>query len=72
MAVANPAQITLPAIPAIPRRAWPGLALLGLAVYLIGFDQGALVDPIVRAISSSPLVHEFVHDGRHLLGFPCH
>jgi len=72
MAVANPAEITFPAIPAIPRRAWPLLAVFGVAVYLIGFDQGALVDPIVRAITSSPLVHEFVHDGRHLLGFPCH
>ena len=72
MAVANPAQISIPAIPAIPRRAWPVLALFGLGVYLIGFDQGALVDPIVRAISNSPILHEFVHDGRHLLGFPCH
>ena len=70
--MANPGQITIPAIPAIPRLAWPIVALLAFAVYLVGFDQGALVDPIIRAISSSPLLHEFVHDGRHLLGFPCH
>ncbi|WP_407939504.1 CbtB domain-containing protein [Nocardia terrae] len=38
-----------------------------LAIYFIGFDQGA-----VSIFGSDMHVHEFVHDGRHLLGFPCH
>ena len=42
-----------------------GLLLL-LAVYFVGAEQGAT--SIVRGM----YVHEFVHDGRHLLGFPCH
>ena len=41
------------------------LALLGL--YFVGVDQGA-----VSLFGSDSHVHEFVHDARHLLGFPCH
>jgi len=48
---------------------WPwalfGLALVALA-YFVGADQGA------TSIASGNLIHEWVHDGRHLLGFPCH
>jgi hypothetical protein len=51
------------------REIWPwglfGLALLSL-VYFVGADQGA------TSIFSGTVIHEFVHDGRHLLGFPCH
>ena len=35
-------------------------------LYFVGSEQGAL------ALFSGDVVHEFVHDGRHLLGFPCH
>jgi len=72
MALANPAQSSIPVVPAIPRWAWPLLGLFLAAVYLVGFDQGAVVDPVVGAISRSPYLHEFIHDGRHLLSFPCH
>ena len=41
------------------------LALLTL--YFVGVDQGA-----VSLFGSDTHVHEFVHDARHLLGFPCH
>ena len=43
-----------------------GVVLLALlTLYLVGFDQGA--------ISRSGLyMHELMHDGRHLLGLPCH
>jgi Probable cobalt transporter subunit (CbtB) len=37
-----------------------------VAIYFIGAEQGAV------ALISGNFVHEFVHDGRHLLGFPCH
>ncbi|CDO11081.1 CbtB-domain containing protein [Mycolicibacterium cosmeticum] len=44
------------------------LALLALIVYyFVGYDQGA-----VSVFGSDTHVHEFVHDARHLLGFPCH
>ena len=42
-----------------------GLILL-LAIYFVGAEQGA------TSLISGMYVHEFVHDGRHLLGFPCH
>jgi hypothetical protein len=41
-------------------------ALLLLAIYFIGAEEGA------TSIIHGMYVHEFVHDGRHLLGFPCH
>lgn len=45
-----------------------GAAVLALlAYYFIGVDQGPL-----SLFGSNMMVHEFVHDARHLLGFPCH
>jgi hypothetical protein len=41
-------------------------ALLLLVLYFVGAEEGAL------SLFSGSTVHEFVHDGRHLLGFPCH
>jgi len=42
-----------------------GLVLL-LALYFVGAEEGA------TSIFPGMYIHEFVHDGRHLLGFPCH
>ncbi|MGN2641998.1 CbtB domain-containing protein [Nocardia takedensis] len=43
-----------------------GVVLLALlALYLVGFDQGAIS-------RSGMFLHELMHDGRHLLGVPCH
>jgi hypothetical protein len=45
---------------------WAALAVpLLLALYLTGFDQGAVSQ-------AGGLLHELMHDGRHLLGVPCH
>jgi putative cobalt transporter subunit CbtB len=41
-------------------------AVLFVLYYLVGAEQGA------TSMLSGTWVHEFVHDGRHLLGFPCH
>jgi len=43
-----------------------GGLMLALGIYFIGVEEGA------AALFNSAYVHEFVHDGRHLLGFPCH
>lgn len=40
-------------------------ALALLTLYLAGFDQGAIS-------RSGMYLHELMHDGRHLLGLPCH
>ncbi|MEW5809656.1 MAG: CbtB-domain containing protein [Actinomycetota bacterium] len=42
-------------------------ALALIAYYFLGYDQGA-----VSVFGSDTHVHEFLHDARHLLGFPCH
>lgn len=49
----------------LPWAIFVGLILL-LAIYFVGAEQGA------TSLVSGKYVHEFVHDGRHLLGFPCH
>jgi hypothetical protein len=38
-----------------------------IAYYFVGYDQGA-----VSVFGSDTHIHEFLHDARHLLGFPCH
>ncbi len=43
-----------------------GIVLALLLLYFVGAEQGA------TALVAGHGVHEFVHDGRHLLGFPCH
>lgn len=49
----------------IPWMTFFGLLLLML-LYFVGAEQGA------TSLVQGSMVHEFVHDGRHLLGFPCH
>ena len=46
-----------------------GLTLLAavLAYYFIGVDEG-----MTSVFGKTLVVHEWVHDARHLLGFPCH
>ncbi|MFD7154135.1 CbtB-domain containing protein [Kribbella sp. NPDC059898] len=45
-----------------------GTAFLAfLAYYFIGVDQGAY-----SIFGKDMHIHEFVHDARHFLGFPCH
>ncbi|SEH12839.1 CbtB domain-containing protein [Thermoleophilum album] len=63
----TPRVETPPAIALAELRPWLlfGLALL-LLVYFVGFDEGA------TALTPGRFVHELVHDGRHLLAFPCH
>jgi hypothetical protein len=40
--------------------------LLVVAMYFVGAEQGA------TSLIAGNAVHEWTHDGRHLLGFPCH
>lgn len=40
--------------------------LLMVLTYFVGAEQGAL------SLFGGTYMHELVHDGRHLLGFPCH
>jgi hypothetical protein len=60
--------VSIPAIPLrelFPYAVFGGLVML-LAIYFVGAEQGA------TSLVHGRTVHEFLHDGRHLLGFPCH
>lgn len=42
--------------------------LLALAAYyFVGVDEG-----MTSVFGKTTVIHEWVHDSRHLLGFPCH
>ncbi len=61
-------EIEIPSIPLGQIAPWAlfyGLIAV-LAIFFISADQGAV------SIPAGTLIHEFVHDGRHLLGYPCH
>lgn len=69
--MAHAIAVPIPASPSIPVREiapWAALAgvLAVVLVYFTGVEQGAL------SLLSNQNVHEFVHDARHLAGFPCH
>jgi hypothetical protein len=60
-----PLQIAIPVSKIVPWAIF-GVVIMGLAYYFVGAEQGA------TSIFNGMGVHEFVHDARHLLGFPCH
>jgi Probable cobalt transporter subunit (CbtB) len=57
--------VAIPVREILPWAIFGGLLLM-LGLYFVGAEQGA------TALFSGAYLHEFVHDGRHLLGFPCH
>jgi hypothetical protein len=82
MATYSPSDIpTVP--PPVSARAWRAPIALPVSVgawwlvatvlfslllyYFVGIDQGAL-----SVFGNDMHVHEFAHDGRHFLAFPCH
>lgn len=65
-ATSTPTPLVLPLRQAIM---WVvGTLLVAFAAYyVIGVEQGA-----VSLLGGNEDVHEFLHDPRHFLGFPCH
>ncbi|TPN75993.1 CbtB-domain containing protein [Mesorhizobium sp. CU2] len=57
--------VAIPVRELLPWAIFAGLLLM-LMIYFVGAEEGAT--SLIRGTA----VHEFVHDGRHLLGFPCH
>ena len=49
----------------LPWLVFAGL-LLGVAIYFVSAEEGA------TALIAGNAIHEWTHDGRHVLGFPCH
>ena len=61
-----------PGVVVAPIPGWVLVALLvvaALALWLVTFDNGQLTGALARG---DLFFHEFFHDGRHLLGVPCH
>ncbi|MCG7528698.1 CbtB-domain containing protein [Streptomyces sp. OfavH-34-F] len=67
---AAPATGASPITPISPKALAPWAVFFGILMlvllYFVGAEQGA------TSLISGAGVHEWVHDGRHLLGFPCH
>jgi hypothetical protein len=57
--------VVIPVRQILPWAIFGGLLAL-LAIYFVGAEQGA------TSIVSGMYIHEFVHDGRHFMAFPCH
>ncbi|MCW2809784.1 MAG: hypothetical protein JWP61_242 [Friedmanniella sp.] len=63
-----PAPLALPVFSlrqVLPWLAFAALLLLA-GMYFLAAEQGAV------SVFAGNAVHEWTHDGRHLLGFPCH
>lgn len=57
----------------VPVWSWVAAALLLLALFALLSASGALLVPVVgQAGDAADYLHEFFHDGRHLLAVPCH
>ncbi|MCW2867402.1 MAG: hypothetical protein JWR20_1590 [Marmoricola sp.] len=58
----------LPTVPLAQLAPWAALfgLLAVLTLFFVGAEQGAV------SVFSGTWIHEFAHDGRHLLAFPCH
>ena len=65
--VATPV-IEIPSIPITQLAPWAAFVFLiaAIVLFFISADQG------IVSIPSGNAIHEWVHDGRHLLGYPCH
>jgi hypothetical protein len=64
------APVAVVAPPFSPAQVLPWLLfaalLLLVGMYFVSAEQGA------TSLLSGTAIHEWTHDGRHLLGFPCH
>lgn len=57
----------------LPIWSWLAASLLLLAYFTIMSSSGDLITPFAGNLAgAADYLHEFAHDGRHLLGVPCH
>ncbi len=61
----QPVPLRIPVREILPWMIFGGVLAL-ILIYFVGVEQGA------ASMIGGHNMHEFVHDGRHLLGFPCH
>ncbi|MDP8953273.1 MAG: CbtB-domain containing protein [Actinomycetota bacterium] len=52
---------------------WVAMTLLLAMLFVLLSASGELLAPLLGQVAGvSDYLHEFAHDGRHLLGVPCH
>ena len=57
----------------MPLWSWLTAALLLVMLFVLLSTSGELLAPLLgQAAGVTNYLHEFAHDGRHLLGVPCH
>ncbi len=64
-------QIAVRLIPVPPLSLALALLVAAALLFAVAFDQGQLAQ-LASAAAGDSTVHEFFHDARHMLGFPCH
>jgi hypothetical protein len=64
----RPVPVALPKLSLRELAPWLffGVLMTLFILYFVGAEQGA------TSMIGGTSVHEFLHDARHLLGFPCH
>ena len=59
--------------PTLPLWGWISLGLMLIFLFVLLSASGALLAPFIgQAAGVFDYLHEFAHDGRHLLAVPCH
>ena len=57
----------------LPWWSWLALGLLLVVLFLVLSASGDLLAPLIGPVAyATDYLHEFAHDGRHLLAIPCH
>ncbi len=57
----------------MPLWSWVAIAFLLAMVFVLLSASGELLAPLLGQVAGvTDYLHEFAHDGRHLLGVPCH
>ena len=56
----------------VPLWSWVATALLLAMLFVLLSASGELLAPLIGRADVANYLHEFAHDGRHLLAVPCH
>ena len=57
----------------VPLWSWVATALLLAMLFVLLSASGELLAPLIGQVAAvANYLHEFAHDGRHLLAVPCH
>jgi hypothetical protein len=64
-------QLAVRLAPRFPLSLLLAVVAAAALLFAVAFDQGQLAQ-VVKAAAGDSTVHEFFHDARHMLAFPCH